>query len=102
MNDAQYRDVLRAVRNRRQWIDLDDLADKMLARAAQGKNVVLSPGTAEYVARWIKFKHNADYRLTKIRIMIISPHETDHLPARRNQVPSPDAARSCQGHRCQG
>ena len=60
MTDEQYRDVLRAVANRRQWRDLDDLADKMLARAAQGKNVVLSPGTAEFVGRAIKNVNTVD------------------------------------------
>lgn len=56
MTDEQYRDVLRDVANRRQWVDIDDLADKMLARATQGKNVVLSPGTADWLARWVKWR----------------------------------------------
>lgn len=60
MTDEQYRDVQRAVANRRQWVSLDDLADKMLARAAQGKNVVLSPGTADWLARWIKNVNTVD------------------------------------------
>lgn len=55
MTDDDYRAVHRdAQRKMAQWISLDDLADKMLARAACGKRVVLSPGTAEVVARWIK------------------------------------------------
>jgi len=37
-----------------QWQSLDDLADKMLARALSGRQVVLSPGTAEVVARALK------------------------------------------------
>ena len=60
MTDEQYRDVLRAVANRRQWVDLDDLADKMLARAAAGRKVVLSPGTADWLARWVKGKTGSE------------------------------------------
>lgn len=59
MTDEQYRAVADAVR-RRQWVSLDDLVDKMLARAAQGRRVVLSPGTAEAVGRWVKGKINDD------------------------------------------
>ena len=55
MKDEDYRAVERAVRRKQaQWSTLDELADKMLARAAQGKNVVLSPGTAEVVGRALK------------------------------------------------
>ena len=53
--EAHQRGVERAAKRKlAQWQSLDDLADKMLARAAQGKNVVLSPGTAEVVGRWVK------------------------------------------------
>ena len=45
---------LAVARKQRQWSTLDDLADKMLARAAEGKRVVLSPGTAEVVGRALK------------------------------------------------
>jgi hypothetical protein len=41
-----------------QWHSLDDLADKMLERALAGKRVVLSPGMAEVVGRWVKGKIN--------------------------------------------
>lgn len=55
--DADARAVERAVaRKLAQWSTIDELADKMLARAAQGKRVVLSPGTAEFVARALKKK----------------------------------------------
>lgn len=48
------RQVQRDIARCRTWVDIDDLADKMLARAAAGKNVVLSPGTADWLARWVK------------------------------------------------
>ena len=55
MTNENYRELARAVsRKQAQWHSLDGLADKMIARAAQGKNVVLSPGTADYLARWVK------------------------------------------------
>lgn len=63
MSDAQHRAVERAVKRKlAQWASLDDLADKMLAHAAQGKNVVLSPGTADWLARWIKNVNVVDNR----------------------------------------
>jgi len=43
-----------ARRKMRQWHTAEDLADKMLARAALDKRVTLSPATAEYVARLLK------------------------------------------------
>lgn len=54
ITDEQLRAVADSVRRQRQWVDLTDLADKMIARAAAGKRVVLSPGTADWLARWIK------------------------------------------------
>ena len=55
ITEAHMEDVRQAAKRKQaQWVDLDDLADKMLARAACGKNVVLSPGTAEFVARVLK------------------------------------------------
>jgi len=45
---------LAVARKLAQWVLLDDLADKMLALAAQGKRVVLSPGTAEVVGRVLR------------------------------------------------
>ncbi|MFC3206916.1 hypothetical protein [Aquamicrobium soli] len=55
ISDEQLRAVSAAAsRKRAQWVDLQDLADKMLSQAAQGKRVVLSPATADYLARWVK------------------------------------------------
>lgn len=52
--EEHMRQVQRDIARCRTWVDIDDLADKMLARAAAGKNVVLSPGTADWLARWVK------------------------------------------------
>lgn len=63
MTDADYKDVQRGVaRKLAQCVSIDDLADKMLARADQGKNVVLSPGTAEAVGRALKGKRKVTTR----------------------------------------
>jgi len=43
-----------AERQKRQWHSLDELADKMLVRAKQGKRVSLSPATAEFIAMALK------------------------------------------------
>lgn len=55
MTEKHHRAVrLAAERKLAQWVSLDDLADKMLARALAGKRVVLSPGTAKVVGRALK------------------------------------------------
>lgn len=42
-------------RTKRQWHSLSGLADLIASRAAaMGRNVVLSPGTAEFVARVLR------------------------------------------------
>lgn len=53
--DADKRAVVDAVRRQqRQWHTAGELADRIAAEAAQGKRVVLSPGTADYVARMLR------------------------------------------------
>ena len=55
MTPAQQRAVSDATRRQlARWGSLEELADKMMDQAAQGKRVVLSPATAEYLARWVK------------------------------------------------
>jgi len=53
----QLRNVEASARRKRQeWHSVEDLAERMQARADAGRRVVLSPGTADFLAKWIKGK----------------------------------------------
>lgn len=55
LTDADMRRVHDDIeRKQREWHSAQELADRMLARARQGRRVVLSPGTAEYLALFVK------------------------------------------------
>jgi len=52
--DEHKRELVASLARRPKWHTVEELARLIEARAAQGWNVVLTPGTADYVARMLK------------------------------------------------